>query len=1141
MPRSPSRRSSRSPEPNRPSHRSHRSPSPSRRERDRDRDYDYRSPRERSDRRDDRDRDRRRYDDDRYDDRYVKDRRDDRERSYDRRDRDRDRERDRDRYNRSRDDRDDRRRDGSRERDRDRDRDRDRYRDGDRRRDDRDGERRRDDRDDDRRRERDSRSHDRERERERSRPLSVALSPERARASMSGSPAAVSEEEKQRLKRERLEAWKKQRLAKSATASKAATPEPGSPASPAKPKREFALSTLAHSTAAPGKSSLSFSATAFSGLSKAAPIKSMVSALDDDVVEDRKLEKLDLPDIDPEVQSGEAANVEQVTEDMAAEEADEDEKDVVMADANGTNGTNGTNGNGMDVDEEDEEDPLDAFMRENTKQVKSVNVSDAKRLDLMPHDDSDDETEVKNKAEEELAKAEALLQLAASKTRKKDLPTPDHATIEYEPFQKNFYRAPFEATEMTEEQVELMRMEMDGIKIRGADAPRPVKTWGAFGIPTKCLEIIHQKEWAAPTPIQAQAIPAIMSGRDVIGIAKTGSGKTIAFLLPMLRHVKDQRPVSGLDGPIALVLAPTRELAMQIYNESKVFAKIMGLRVTCAVGGQSISDDIGSMKKGAEIVVCTPGRMIDLLTANNGRVTNLRRVTMLIMDEADRMFDMGFEPQVMKMVNNTRPDAQKVLFSATFPKTMESLARKILIRPLEITVGGKSVVAPEIDQRVEVRDADTKFSRLLEILGEMGQMYPDQPDFRTLIFVERQEAADDLFRELVGRGYLAASLHGGRDQIDRLEAIKDFKSGAIPIVVATSVAARGLDVKELRLVINYDAPSHMEDYVHRAGRTGRAGNTGTCITFITPEQDKFSVDIVRALEASKAYIPDKLKEMAEGFMGKIKTGKAKAATSGFVGHGLDKLQRRREDKDRAEKQTYGDTSKAVSLSSIEGAIIPYKPKQTEHKPVEAANRGEADYTFTEIAVEVVHGPAPDKLPSGEAQRGTKAEAKTVLQQMRQRLDQARRENRTLDVASLEKIISKLQNDQVTHPKALALAGAVAHDPNRKTKDPDATDWHAIFPINDYPQNARWKVTSKEFNTSLCELTGASITMRGVYYPPGNAPAPGQEPKLHLLIESNEELRVRQAVDELRRTIVEASMTSLQNADRNPSASSRYAI
>jgi ATP-dependent RNA helicase DDX46/PRP5 len=304
-----------------------------------------------------------------------------------------------------------------------------------------------------------------------------------------------------------------------------------------------------------------------------------------------------------------------------------------------------------------------------------------------------------------------------------------------------------------------------------------------------------------------------MSGRDVIGIAKTGSGKTIAFILPLLRHVKYQRPVAGGEGPISIILSPTRELAMQIYKEAKPFVTALNLRIACCVGGSSISEDIASMKKGAEVVVCTPGRMIDLLTANNLRVTNCRRCTYLVLDEADRMFDMGFEPQVMKIINNTQPTAQRVLFSATFPKEMEGLARRILSKPLEITVGGRSVVAPEIDQRVEVRDVDTRFNRLLEILGEMGENHNVDDaggDARALIFVDRQESADDLFRELLQKGYVCASLHGGKEQVDRDEAIKNFKNGDVPIIVATSVAARGLDVPSLKLVI-----VSLDPHIHR--------------------------------------------------------------------------------------------------------------------------------------------------------------------------------------------------------------------------------------------------------------------------------------------------------------------------------------
>lgn len=529
----------------------------------------------------------------------------------------------------------------------------------------------------------------------------------------------------------------------------------------------------------------------------------------------------------------------------------------------------------MEVDEEEDVDPLDAFMSEVKEEVKKVNLADMKRmvgtdasqsrvrLDERAADGPEDM--VDNLVPDELDATELnpedILALAAKKAKKKELAATDHSRVKYESFRKEFYIPPPDIAAMTEEEADLLRLELDSIKIRGVDCPKPVTKWSHYGLPASCLDVIKRLNYVAPTSIQAQAIPAIMSGRDVIGVAKTGSGKTIAFLLPLFRHIKDQRPLEQMEGPIAVVMTPTRELAVQIHRECKPFLKVMNLRAVCAYGGSPIKDQIAELKKGAEIIVCTPGRMIDLLTANSGRVTNLKRVTYVVLDEADRMFDMGFEPQVMKIINNVRPDRQTVLFSATFPKQMDSLARKILQKPLEITVGGRSVVAAEIEQIVEVRAEETKFNRLLEILG---QMYNEDPEARTLVFVDRQEAADNLLRELMRKGYLCMSLHGGKDQVDRDSTIADFKSGVVPIVIATSVAARGLDVKQLKLVINYDAPNHMEDYVHRAGRTGRAGNKGTCVTFITPEQDRYSVDIYRALKASNATVAKELEELANG-------------------------------------------------------------------------------------------------------------------------------------------------------------------------------------------------------------------------------------------------------------------------------------
>ena len=271
---------------------------------------------------------------------------------------------------------------------------------------------------------------------------------------------------------------------------------------------------------------------------------------------------------------------------------------------------------------------------------------------------------------------------------------------------------------MTEEEVDLYRIELEGIRVmKGKGCPKPIKTWAQCGITKKEMDIMKKLNFEKPTPIQCQAIPVIMSGRDFIGIAKTGSGKTIAFMLPMFRHVLDQPPLDDTDGPIAITMAPTRELCLQIGKDMKKFAKSLNLRVVCVYGGTGMAEQIAQLKRGCEIIVCTPGRMIDMLSANNGKVTNLRRVTYVVLDEADRMFDMGFEPQVMRIIDNIRPDRQVIMFSATFPHKMESLARRILDKPIEVQVGSKSVVCREVEQHVVILEEEQKFLKLLELLG----------------------------------------------------------------------------------------------------------------------------------------------------------------------------------------------------------------------------------------------------------------------------------------------------------------------------------------------------------------------------------------------------------------------------------------
>jgi ATP-dependent RNA helicase DDX46/PRP5 len=297
--------------------------------------------------------------------------------------------------------------------------------------------------------------------------------------------------------------------------------------------------------------------------------------------------------------------------------------------------------------------------------------------------------------------------------------------------------------------------------------------------------------------------------------------------------------------------------------------------------------------------------MIDVLTTGAGRITNLRRVTYMVLDEADRMFDMGFEPQITRIMNNLRPDRQTVMFSATFPRAMEALARSALSDPVEIQVGGKSVVNSDIEQLVEMREEEDRFLRALELLGEWYERG------KIIIFVAKQDKCDRVFRDLLRSGYPCLSLHGGKEQTDRECTIADFKSDVCNVLVATSVAARGLDVKDLRLVINYDTPNHLEDYVHRVGRTGRAGNKGTAVTFISSEEAKFAPDLVKAMTDAKQPVPADLRRMADEVVAARKKAGKKGAPSagGFGGSGFAFS---REERD-AERRAKRNAARAAGL------------------------------------------------------------------------------------------------------------------------------------------------------------------------------------------------------------------------------------
>ncbi|XP_059069787.1 DEAD-box ATP-dependent RNA helicase 20 isoform X2 [Cryptomeria japonica] len=354
------------------------------------------------------------------------------------------------------------------------------------------------------------------------------------------------------------------------------------------------------------------------------------------------------------------------------------------------------------------------------------------------------------------------------------------------------------------------------------------------------LEEILKAGFTEPTPIQAQGWPMALKGRDLIGLAETGSGKTLAYLLPAIVHVNAQVTLAPGDGPIVLVLAPTRELAVQIQNEATKFGTSSKIKNTCIYGGAPKGPQIRDLQKGVEIVIATPGRLIDMLEQQH---TNLRRVTYLVLDEADRMLDMGFEAQIKKIVSQIRPDRQTLYWSATWPKEVEQLARQSLHNAYKVTIGSQDLKANHsIDQIVEIVSEHDKYSRLISLLEEI------MDGSRLLIFLETKKGCDQVTRQLRMDGWPALSIHGDKSQAERDWVLSEFKSGKSPIMTATDVAARGLDVKDIKCVINYDFPGSLEDYVHRIGRTGRAGAKGTAYTFFTAANARFAKELISILQ-----------------------------------------------------------------------------------------------------------------------------------------------------------------------------------------------------------------------------------------------------------------------------------------------------
>jgi ATP-dependent RNA helicase RhlE len=354
--------------------------------------------------------------------------------------------------------------------------------------------------------------------------------------------------------------------------------------------------------------------------------------------------------------------------------------------------------------------------------------------------------------------------------------------------------------------------------------------FGALGLAPDVMRAVADAGYETPTPIQAQAIPLILKGRDVMGLAQTGTGKTAAFTLPIINTL-----LGGERRVRTLILTPTRELCMQVTESFEKYGKYSNLKVVAVFGGVALGPQQDKLRRGVDVVVATPGRLLDHLERQNVVFDDLE---VLVLDEADRMLDMGFAPQINRIVDQIPRYRQTLLFSATMPPEVEALARKYLRKPVVVQVGRRSEAANTVTHAVYPVPKARKSALLAELLAREESLDS------VLVFTRTKHGADRVVRDLRQAGINAIAMHADKSQRERMDALERFKDGSVRVLVATDIAQRGLDIAGISHVINYDVPGQPEDYVHRIGRTGRAAATGDAFTFMAPDE----IAMVRTIE-----------------------------------------------------------------------------------------------------------------------------------------------------------------------------------------------------------------------------------------------------------------------------------------------------
>lgn len=438
---------------------------------------------------------------------------------------------------------------------------------------------------------------------------------------------------------------------------------------------------------------------------------------------------------------------------------------------------------------------------------------------------------------------------------------------DYPPVKKDFYIENREVAGLSQHEVEQFRKENNKIMVQylkpeqnvGRHIPNPVRTFEeAFGHNPEIMHELKRAGFTKPSPIQMQAWPVILQGHDLIGIAQTGTGKTLAFLLPAFIHIEGQPAARDRRGGAnVLVLTPTRELALQIEEEVKKY-KYKDIKCVCVYGGGNRREQINVVNSGVEIIIATPGRLIDLI---NNNIVDVKSITYLILDEADRMLDLGFQPDIRKILLDIRPERQTIMTSATWPEGVRYMATNYMNNPVQVFVGSMDLTACHlVTQKVLMVDENDKFETLIDLLAsEVGD------HGKAIVFMGRKATVDYVSTQFIMREIACQSIHGNREQCDREQALDDLKSGAVNVLLATDVASRGIDIKDVTHVINYDFPHNIEEYVHRVGRTGRAGQRGQSITFMARNDWKYAKDLITIMEEANQEVPQAVYDMATRF------------------------------------------------------------------------------------------------------------------------------------------------------------------------------------------------------------------------------------------------------------------------------------